>query len=99
MELYCWISYKQKASNTDVLLALTIFIELVLQTIFLPHNPPPAVLADGALTTVAAKVCFADDLLTEKNCLFPSKPEYFRLDRKAENIRKKPRHPKMTRLS
>ena len=46
-------------------------------------------LADGALTRVAAKVCRADDLLTEKNCLFPSKPEYFRLHRKAENIRKK----------
>ena len=99
MELYCWISYKQKASNTDVLLALTIFIELVLQTIFLPHNPPPAVLADGALTTVAAKVCRAGDLLTEKNCLNPSKPEYFRLHRNRKNIRKKPRHPKMTRLS
>ena len=88
MELYCWISYKQKASNTDVLLALTIFIELVLQTIFLPHNPPPAVLADGALTEVAAKVCPADDLLTEKNCLNLSKPEYFHLHRNRENMRK-----------
>jgi hypothetical protein len=48
---------------------------------------------------VAAKVWCADDLLTEKNCLFPSKPEYFRLHRKRENMRKKPRHPKMTRLS
>ena len=56
-------------------------------------------LADGALTKVAAKVCCADDLLTEKNCLFPSKPVYFRLHRKRENMRKKPRHPKMTRLS
>ena len=25
--------------------------------------------ADGAMTEIAAKVCFADDLLTEKNCL------------------------------
>jgi hypothetical protein len=56
-------------------------------------------LADGALTRVAAKVCSADDLLTEKNCLNPSKPESFRLYRKRENMRKKPRHPKMTRLS
>ena len=58
-----------------------------------------AVLADGALTTVAAKVCRAGELLTEKNCLSPSKSEYFRLQRKPENMRKKPRHPKMTRLS
>ena len=56
-------------------------------------------LADGALTKVAAKVCPADDLLTEKNYLFPSKPEYFHLHRMRENMRKKPRHPKMTRLS
>jgi len=56
-------------------------------------------LADGALTTVAAKVCCAGDLLTEKTCLFPSKPESFCLHRKRENMRKKPRHPKMTRLS
>ena len=56
-------------------------------------------LADHALTKVAAKVCCADDLLTEKNCLFPSKPVYFRLHRNRENMRKKPRHPKMTRLS
>ena len=60
---------------------------------------PPAALADGALTTVAAKVCFAGDLLADKNCLNPSKPESFRLYRKRENMRKKPRHPKMTRLS
>ena len=56
-------------------------------------------LADGALTTVTAKVCRADDLLTEKNRLNPSKPVYFRLHRNRENRRKKPRHPKMTRLS
>ena len=56
-------------------------------------------LADGALTRVAAKVCCADHLLTEKNCLNPSKTEYFRLHRNRENMRKKPRHPKMTRLS
>ena len=60
---------------------------------------PLATLADGTLTTAAAKVCRAGDLLTEKNCLFPSKPEYFHLHRKRENMRKKPRHPKMTRLS
>ena len=42
---------------------------------------------------------YKDDLLTEKNCLNPSKPEYFRLHRNRENMRKKPRHPKMTRLS
>jgi len=59
----------------------------------------PDSLADGALTTVAAKVCRADDLLTEKNCLFRAKPGYFRLHRNRENMRKKPRHPKMTRLS
>ena len=41
----------------------------------------------------------AGDLLTEKNCLNRSKPVYFRLHRKRENMRKKPRHPKMTRLS
>ena len=56
-------------------------------------------LADGALTKVAANVRGADDLLTEKNCLNPSKPEYFPLHRNRENVRKKPRHPKMTRLS
>ena len=56
-------------------------------------------LADGALTKVAAKVRPAGDLLTEKNCLNRSKPEYFRLHRNRENMRKKPRHPKMTRLS
>ena len=60
---------------------------------------PARRLADGALTTVAAKVCRAGDLLTEKNRLNPSKPEYFRLHRNRENMRKKPRHPKMTRLS
>ncbi len=43
-----------------------------------------AALADGALTTVAAKVRRAGDLLTENNYLFPSKPEYFRLHRKRE---------------
>jgi hypothetical protein len=32
-------------------------------------------LADGALTTVVVKVRHADDLLTEKNCLNPSKTE------------------------
>lgn len=72
---------------------------LVTQTAFLPSAVPPAARADGALTTALAKVCPADDLLTEKNCLFPSKPESFRLHRKPENTRKKPRHPKMTRLS
>ena len=56
-------------------------------------------LADGALTKVAVNVCRAGDLLTEKNCLNRSKPESFRLHRNAENMRKKPRHPKMTRLS
>jgi hypothetical protein len=66
---------------------------------YLSRLSHPAVLADGALTRVAAKVWCADDLLTEKNCLNPSKPEYFRLHRKDENMRKKPRHPKMTRLS
>ena len=66
---------------------------------FLSSPAFPAVLADGALTTALAKVCPADGLLTEKNCLFPSKPESFRLHRKPENTRKKPRHPKMTRLS
>jgi len=60
---------------------------------------PAAVRADGALTRVAAKVRHAGDLLTEKNCRNPSKPEYFRLHRNRENMRKKPRHPKMTRLS
>ena len=64
-----------------------------------PVFPLPDSLADGALTTVAAKVCCADDLLTEKNCLFLSKPDYFRLYQKGENMRKKPHHRKMTRLS
>ena len=82
-----------------MLLPLIILIELVLQTTFLPLDLPPTVLADGALTKVTAKVCFAGDPPTEKNCLNPSKPEYFRLHRKRENMRKKPRHPKMTRLS
>jgi len=59
---------------------------------------PAAVRADGALTRVAAKVRHAGDLLTEKNCRNPSKPEYFRLHRNRENMRKKPRHPKMTSL-
>ena len=36
---------------------------------YLSRLSHPAVLADGALTRVAAKVCFAGDLLTEKNCL------------------------------
>ena len=38
--------------------------------------PLPDSLADGALTTVAAKVRPADDPPTEKNSLNPSKPEY-----------------------
>ena len=59
---------------------------------------PPAVLANGALTEVAAKVCPADDLPTDKNCLFPSKPEYFHLHRNCENMRKKPRHPMICSL-
>ena len=46
----------------------------------------PTARADGALTTVAAKICPADDLLTEKNCLNRSKPECFRLHRKSESI-------------
>ena len=71
---------------------------LMLQKAFRIVDPARR-LADGALTRVAAKVCPADDLLTEKNCLFPSKPEYFRLHRNRKNMRKKPRHPKMTRLS
>ena len=56
-----------------MLLALTIFIELMLQTTFLLREPLLVVRADGALTTVAAKVSFADDLLTEKNGLFLAK--------------------------
>ena len=71
---------------------------LMLQKAF-PYRPSSRRLADGALTRVAAKVCRAGDLLTEKNCLNPSKPESFRLHQNRENIRKKPRHPKMTRLS
>ena len=56
-------------------------------------HPAPA-LADSALTKVAAKVRCADDLLTEKNCLNRSKPEYFHLHRKRENMRKKPHQPR-----
>ena len=41
----------------------------------------------------------AGDLLTEKNCRNPFKPESFRLHRNRENMRKKPHHRKMTRLS
>ena len=41
----------------------------------------------------------AGDLLTEKNCLNRSETEYFHLHRKRENMRKKPHHRKMTRLS
>ena len=58
-----------------------------------------SILADGALTKVAVNVCRADDLLTEKNSRNSSKLESFRLHQKRENMRKKPRHPKMTRLS